>query len=152
VNRINDVTTEKLPYIVAVARGNQPKGRQQYIQERIVGFASLEDYCDKGSTYRFTMELEIFVHPGYTRKGIAKCLLDRLLSTVSTGHTPRGGYEWINHGEYLKHDAERVVKTVNLSVPHENKDDMEWMTKLLKEFKFIKAGHLKQMGAKMDKL
>ena len=152
VDRMNEVTSEKLPYIVAIAKSNQPRGRQHYIQERVVGFASMEDYCHKSSMYRFTMEMELFVHPEYTRKGIARCLLDRLLSTVSTGYCPKGGYEWVNTGEYLKNDAERVVKTVNLSIPHDSKDDMEWTTKLLREFKFIKAGHVKQVGAKLDKM
>ncbi|KAF2683761.1 hypothetical protein K458DRAFT_368159 [Lentithecium fluviatile CBS 122367] len=152
VQRIDDVTSEKLPYIVAIAKGNQPRSSDHFVTERIVGFASIEDFCDKGSVYRFTFELELYVHPGYVRKGIAKCLLDRLLSTVSTGYQLKGGYEWINRGEYLKGDAGRVVKTINVSVPHEETDDMVWVSKFLKEFKFNKSGHLKRMGAKKGKI
>jgi GNAT superfamily N-acetyltransferase len=152
VDRINNVTSEKLPYIVAIAKGNRPKEGQQYVSERIVGFAFLDDFCDKGSSFRYTFELELYVHPGYLQKGIAKCLLDRLLSTVSTGYQPKGGYQWVNQGEYLKHDAERVVKTINVSVPHESKDGLEWLSKFLKEFKFAKAGHFKSMGVKLNKM
>lgn len=102
--------------------------------------------------YRFTFELELFVHPGYVRKGIAKCLLDRLLETVSTGYQSKGGYDWVNRSEYLKNGAGRVVKTINVSVPHEDKEDTTWLTKFLRDFGFRKGGHLKNMAYKKEKV
>jgi GNAT superfamily N-acetyltransferase len=148
---MNEVTNEKLPYIVAIAKGRQARNQQHYVRENVVGFASLTDFCDRGSMYRFTMEMELFVHPGYTRKGIARCLLDRLLSTVSTSYQLKEGYQYEQRGDYLKNGAGRVVKTVNLAWPHGAQDNTDWVTKFLNEFDFKKAGHLRHMGAKLGK-
>ncbi|KAF1954739.1 hypothetical protein CC80DRAFT_549918 [Byssothecium circinans] len=151
--RIDAVVSEELPYIVAVARGNGPsQAANAFMKERIVGFASIDDYCDKGSIYRYTFELELYTHPGYLRKGIAKCLMDRLLSFVSTGYPVKGGYDWVNRGEYLRKDAGRTVKTINVSVPHEENATIEWMHEFFKKFKFSKAGHLKKVGYKEGKV
>ncbi|KAF2641879.1 hypothetical protein P280DRAFT_286932 [Massarina eburnea CBS 473.64] len=150
--RISTVTEETLPYIVAVDRGNGGfLSGNNFVRERIIGFASIDDYCDKGSMYRYTFELELFTHPGFVKKGIAGCLMDRLISTCSTGYQVKGGYDWINNGEYLKGDAERRVKTINCSVPHEEGSDVTWMCNFFKRFKFMQRGHLTKMGYKDGK-
>lgn len=150
---MNEITSSKLPYLVAVDRGNRQRTQgRRYVTDKIVGYALLDEFCHKGSMWRYTMEMEFYVHHQYTSKGIAKCLIDRLLSTVSPAYPVKGGYEYVNRGEYLKTGAARVVKTILLSVPHAHTDDMGWMTKLMKGFEFSKTGHLKQMGAKYDKM
>lgn len=154
-DRIRTITDEGLPYIVAIDRKNQHSGGQTFghVSERIIGFAYIDDFCDKGSMYRFTFELELYVHPAYTRKGIAKCLLDRLLEMVNTGYPARSGYKWLNRGEYLKHGSSRVVKTINMSVPVEQgSEDMKWLKPFLKKFQFREAGYLKTMGYKQNKV
>src|SRR5690348_6513952 len=100
--RINVITAQGLPYLVAIAKSNHINKRQGHISEKIVGYINLDDYCDQSSMYRYTFEMELFVHPGYTHKHIAKCLLDRLLEMSNTGYNARGGYEYVNEYDYLK--------------------------------------------------
>lgn len=152
VDRISAIIDQGLPYIVAVHKGFCLNGPQDYVNESIVGFACMEDFCARDSMYRFTFELECYVHPDFLRQNIAKCLLDRLLEMVNTSYPAKGGYEWINHGEYLKHGCRRVVKIVNCNVPHDADDDMAWMTTFLKKFNFRKAGHMHKMGYKYGKV
>ncbi|ORY13433.1 hypothetical protein BCR34DRAFT_269459 [Clohesyomyces aquaticus] len=152
-DRINDITARTLPWIVAVDRGNIPKGRgAQYVHEKVVGFASIDDFLDQGSTYRFTFELEVFVDHNYRSQGISKCLLDQMISIVDTSYNPRGGYDWINRGDYLKNGCGRVIKTINATVPHEpESSELNRVSALLKFFNFKKAGHLRSMGYKFGK-
>ena len=84
--RISDITTTGLPYLVAVDRGNQSRITKEYPYERIVGYIKLEDYCGQSSLFRYTFELELFVHPGFVSKGIGKCLMDRLLEMADTSY------------------------------------------------------------------
>ena len=152
-SRIDDIISHGLPWIVAIDRGNYSKNRQ-YVNEKVVGFTSIDDYCDEGSMYRFTFEMEMYVDPTYLRQGISKCMLDKLLDVVDTGYRARGGYDWICRGDYLKNGCRRVVKNINLTIPHEHGDDseIEWLTPFLKAFGFRKSGHIHMMGYKKGKV
>jgi GNAT superfamily N-acetyltransferase len=119
---------------------------------KIVGFTSLDDYVDQSSMYRYTFELELYVHPGFVRQKIGSCLLDRLLEMVNTSYNARGGYEWINDGNYLKTGPSRVIKTIMLTVMKENGDTGEGDYDFLKRFKFIRTGHIPSIGYKMGKV
>lgn len=151
-NRVKIVIENGLPYLVAVDKGNRPIGRKGYVTEKIVGFINLDDYCDQSSMYRFTFEMELFVHPGFTHKGVAKCLLDRLLDMANTGYNARGGYEYVNKFEYLRNGPTRVIKTIVLNVHHEHGADTQHITDYLSPFKFVRAGKISQIGFKNDKV
>lgn len=156
--RVNSCKESGLPWIVAIERGSDAQyivRQQNYTkEEKVVGFACLDDYFDIGSMYRFTYELELFVHSEYLRRGVGKCLLDRLLYLVDTGYKVHGGPDWFFRNEYLQYGATRMIKTINCSIPHENGDDteMEWLTPLFKFFGFRKSGHLHNMGVKNGKM
>jgi L-amino acid N-acyltransferase YncA len=149
--RIDDIVRNGLPYLVGVARGNQQRA-QGYVSEKIVGYACLEDFCGRSSMYRFTFELELYVHPGYQSQNIASCLLDRLLEMANTGYNACGGYEYRNDSEYLKNGPSRVIKTILLNVLKEQGEDAQKTTDFLKKFKFRCAGHIKEMGFKLGKI
>ena len=151
-NRINTVIEEGLPYLVAITKGNHSRGQANYVQEKVVGFASLDDHCDRSSMYRYTFELEIFVHPGYTSQNIASCLLDALLEMCNTGYNACGGYEYRNDSEYLKLGPKRVIKVINLSVCKEAGENVDSTAKFLKRFDFSRAGRLLQVGYKFGKV
>jgi GNAT superfamily N-acetyltransferase len=152
--RLQDINIGGLPWIVAVMKGNHSKNQHyKFVNEEIVGFANMDDYCDQGSMYRYTMEMEMYVHPEYLRQGIGKCLLDRMLELVDNGYRSRGGYEWICNGAYLKSGPTRVIKTVNLHFLHEHgvASEVSWVAAFLKSFDFRKCGHLYNMGYKLGK-
>ncbi|KZM20448.1 N-acetyltransferase [Ascochyta rabiei] len=150
--RIDDVVQANLPFLVAVAKRNKRKGPQGYVSETIVGYVQLDDYVNQSSMYRYTFELELYVHPGYVRQGIGKCLLDRIVYMANTGYKTRGGYEWVNEFEYLKNGKGRVVKTILASLHFERGDEIEWAAKYLGDFGFRKAGRFKHVGYKDGKV
>ncbi|EUC46651.1 hypothetical protein COCMIDRAFT_92327 [Bipolaris oryzae ATCC 44560] len=148
--RINTVTSAGLPYLVAISKSNESRVNPGYVTEKIVGFISLDDYCSQASLFRYTFEMELFVHPGYTSKGIGKCLVDRLLEMADTSYRLRGGYEYVNNFEYLKTGPARVIKTILLNVHHENGEHAEtgWQGKFLHACKFHRVGRLPKVGYK----
>lgn len=150
--RIDEVIANGLPYLVAVARGNQPRGPQGYISEKIVGYISLDDYCDQSSMYRYTFEMELYVHPGYLSQNIASCLLDRLLEMANTSYNTCGGYEYKNDSQYLKTGPSRVIKNILLIALKENGEDVKHTSEFLARFGFRLAGHIKEMGFKLGKV
>jgi GNAT superfamily N-acetyltransferase len=153
--RISETIEAGLPCLVAIARGNQPKTPQGYVSEKIVGYISLDDYCDQSSMYRYTFELELYVHPGYLCQNIAKCLLDRLLEIANTGYNACGGYEYRNESQYLKTGPSRVIKTIVLTVHKEHGEPYEKAEKIekyLRPFGFRPAGHIPQIGYKLNKV
>ncbi|CAE7030388.1 hypothetical protein CFE70_004141 [Pyrenophora teres f. teres 0-1] len=153
--RISDITSAGLPYLVAIDRGNRSRLTNEYVNEKIVGFIKLEDYCGQSTLFRYTFDMELFVHPGFLNKGIGKCLMDRILEMADTSYYARGGYEYINNFEYLKAGPSRVIKTILINVHHENGgDSMEngWQSKFLSTFKFNRSGRLPKVGYKNDKV
>jgi hypothetical protein len=150
--RINEVVEAGLPFLVAIAKGNQRKGQQGYVSERIVGYVQLDDYVDQSSMYRYTFEMELYVHPGFVCHKIAQCLLDRVLEMCNTGYNARGGYEYRNEYEYLKTGLSRVIKTIILNVHIENGEMDTKAYEYLKQFKFYRAGHLPEIGFKHGKV
>jgi GNAT superfamily N-acetyltransferase len=152
--RVHDITSAGLPYLVAVSKSKQSRADPGFVNEKIVGYINLDDYCDRSTLFRFTFEMELFVHPGYVSKGIGKCLVDRLLEMVDTSYRARGGYEYVNNFEYLKTGPSRVVKTILLNVHHENGEDLDagWKGKFLSTCKFVRAGRLPKVGHKHNKV
>jgi L-amino acid N-acyltransferase YncA len=99
--------------------------------------------------YRYTFELDLYVHPGFVSQNIASCLLDRLLEMCNTGYNACGGYEYHNEYEYLKTGPSRVIKTIILTVHKEHGEKDEETLKFLRRFKFNRAGHLSRIGYKL---
>lgn len=102
--------------------------------------------------YRYTFELALYVHPGYIRQGVGKCLLDQLMYLSHTGYNKKGGFEWVNEFEYLKNGKNRVIKTILVGVHHGRGDDAHWVAEYLGEFGFRKAGRFSHVGYKVGKV
>ncbi|KAF2011151.1 hypothetical protein BU24DRAFT_427365 [Aaosphaeria arxii CBS 175.79] len=153
--RVQNVMNAGLPWIVAIHRAGT-RNNQDYFTEQVVGFANIDDFVEPGSMYRYSFDLEIFVHVDYCKMGIGSCLLDRMLEMCDTSHFLRGGYDWINRDDYLKNGPSRVVKTINFTFPHDANDQgqpkqVDSIKKWLKSFGFRASGHLHQVGFKLGK-
>lgn len=149
---IDRIIKAGLPCLVAVSKRNQRKGPLGYVTEKIVGFTYLTELMDSTGMYRFTFELEAYVHPGFVHQGIGKCLLDQMMYLCNTGYNQRGGYEWVNDFEYLKSGKSRIIKTILVNVHYERGEDIEWATSYLGDFGFRRAGRLSQIGHKAGKV
>ncbi|KAJ4376762.1 hypothetical protein N0V86_006879 [Didymella sp. IMI 355093] len=149
---IDGIVQAGLPCLVAVSKHNQRKAHQGYVTEAIVGFAYLSELADSSGMYRFSFELEVYVHPGWIHKGIGRCLLDQMMYMSNTGYHRRGGYEYISESEYLKNGHSRTIKTILANVHYERGEDVEWATSYLGDFGFKRAGRFSQIGHKAGKV
>ncbi|KAJ8105875.1 hypothetical protein OPT61_g9916 [Boeremia exigua] len=149
---IDDLVQANLPCLVAVAKRNQRKNPQGYVNDTIVGFIHLEEYAAPPSMYRFTFELALYVHPGYIRQGVGRCLLDQMMDMVNTGYKKKGGFEWVHEVEYLKNGKSRTVKTIVVDYHYERGSDVAWLTSYLGDFGFTRAGRFAQIGHKIGKV
>ncbi|PBP15469.1 hypothetical protein BUE80_DR013795, partial [Diplocarpon rosae] len=104
--------SEHLPFIVAVkgrlpAR-NDAQGRAGHSKkaimpavESVIGFSFSERYnygfsgLAKGRS-RASATLQLYVHPGYTRKGVGRSLLDRLIHCITPAYAYKNACDWIN--------------------------------------------------------
>jgi L-amino acid N-acyltransferase YncA len=152
--RINTITNANLPYLVAILKKTPSKPTPGYVSEKLVGWINLDEYCSRTSLYRYTFEMELFVHPGHRSKGIGKCLMDKLLEMADGSYRVRGGYEYVNNYEYLKNGPGRVIKTILVNCHHENSEDAdkEWQGKFLNFCKFHRVGRLTTVGYKNGKV
>lgn len=156
-DRLADILTNGLPWIVAVDRSKGTGLHSSWvthIPEKIVGLAYADDFCHPGSMYRYTVELDIFVHPEYCHRGIGSCLIDKMLNLMDIEYEARAGYEWTVKADASGSVGNRVVKTVICQVPYDAGDDTDilWTTKFLRRFGFKKAGDIQCMGFKCDKI
>jgi L-amino acid N-acyltransferase YncA len=151
-DRIHDSITAGLPFLVAIAKGKQPRGSKGYVSERIVGYVQLDEYCSQSTIYRYTFNMKLYVHPGFVCQKIAQCLLDRVLEMCNTSYHARGGYEYQNDYEYLRNGPNRVIKTIMLNVHIEHGEKDTKAHEYLKTFKFYRAGHIPEIGFKNGKV
>ncbi|PVH95565.1 hypothetical protein DM02DRAFT_689884 [Periconia macrospinosa] len=146
--RMNLVTSEDLPFIVAVSKENKRRGRLTHVQEKIVGFISLDDSCGKNTAWRFAFDLELYVHPDWVRKGVGSCLMDRLLNMSCNRYMYRGGYDWENRGEYLRNGSSRVIKSIKVEMPVDCRMKPNWQRAFFEGFGFKRVGHVREAGFK----
>jgi L-amino acid N-acyltransferase YncA len=197
--RLDHVETSKLPLIVAVAKATR---RNRYKQaevvtakvekkatssstdsdsngairtERILGWASAQDWTSQDFVERTSVEVEIYVDPKSQRLGVGRCLLDKLLEACDRGYLKKGGYDfncaperrhlYISGGGRDLHKLYFILRTWNRpqkrskgkSVEEElvlhQEDDYEiWLKAWLERNGFEVEGRLKKAGAKNGRL
>ena len=149
---IGDIVKAGLPCFVAVAKRSQrKKPGAANMSETIAGWTHLEPYS-AGPMHRFSSELALYVHPGYVRQGIGKCLLDQLMEYADTSYHKKGGYEYINNFEYLKTGALRILKTITVRMHYESDQDADWATSYFGDYGFKRAGRFYEIGHKNGKV
>ncbi len=161
------------PFVVAIeGRPPQPNHRVPSAKlesyrtpeppmEKILGFAYLAPWNTglggnlEGST-RLTARLQAFVRDGYRRNNIGSCLVDKVMSAVSTSYQPKFKYQFIDpdkkpeyrrlqRGEkrhhafyqlyinyFLKRAGQNVDDTAACHLDDsEGDEDLEWLSPLL---------------------
>ncbi|KAI9754589.1 MAG: hypothetical protein M1835_000888 [Candelina submexicana] len=139
------------PWLVAV----EPIMIQRRRYEKIVGFGHIDDYSDSKSSYRYTAELEFYVHHQHLRLGIGKCLMDKLMCCLDPTYMPRGGYIF-DAGEddnKYREGGMRVISKVLINFPFDHKDDktVKWLGDWMAQWEFKQMGTLEGIGFKLDK-
>jgi L-amino acid N-acyltransferase YncA len=164
--RWQDVRLNQMPYLVACERGgiikaNRNKTRPKrdmrapdedvVLPDKIVGFAFADDFNDLKGMYRFTAEMEVYVHNDYYQKGVAKCLVDKLMGLLDSNYLERGGYDCV--GDDIDGTGRhRVVKNVIVHLSYDRPEKLEWVGKWLETWlQFKQVGNLVDIGTKNGK-
>jgi hypothetical protein len=157
----------KLPMIVAV-KGSMPAaplvgaphhGRAPKVvfprHEEIVGFAFAQPFSfGVGGLHsglsRTTLDLQLYVHNGSTRKGVGRSLLDRLVQCLSSGYGAKDGYSWMNPKDdpVYKPGGTQYWHQLIIRFPIKTKDDPneKWMTDFLSKYWFLEEIRLKRIA------
>ena len=113
-----------------------------------------DDYNDMQGIYRFTAEIEVYVDKEYYMKGVAKCLLDKLIGMLDPEYIEKGGYEVV--GDDLDGSGpSRRISNIIVNLPYDTgkTERLEWMEKWMGNWLgFEKVGDLKGIGLKEDKM
>ena len=149
--RLEDIRSARLPFIVAVDRALSFSRQKEYI----VGFAAADEYSDSSNMYRYTVEVDIFVHHESLRKGIGRVLLDKITSVLDGCYVSVGGYEWhpTREDEFkYTEGGQRIIEWIYVHVPHEagKKEKLDWTTNLLNKFGYKQKGYFDDIGRKLS--
>ena len=156
--RLVDAANEKLPFLVAVKKNIKRRGASG--GEVVVGWASATDCIGSKSSERFTVDLDVFVHPEHRRKGVGRCLLDRLIQSTDRGHNCNVNYQFDcaqEHRHRYMAGGARDLITLKLVVRSFEKAargnarevDLPWIKAWLeKEWGFEQQGLIKKSGVK----
>ncbi|OJJ45588.1 hypothetical protein ASPZODRAFT_17040 [Penicilliopsis zonata CBS 506.65] len=152
--RMDDCEKQKLPFIVAVERQTGPPQSFIPTTERVVGYAFANDFTGERSAGRFTVELRLFVNPHSQRKGIGRCLLDKLLEVCDPMYNPRKGYFFDSSVEdrtsYVPGGRRKLARLVfAIGYPNDDRSYHQWVREwLTREYGFKEQGVLKGVRVK----
>ncbi|KAK3725501.1 hypothetical protein LTR37_000471 [Vermiconidia calcicola] len=156
--RYQDILANKLPFLVACERGGKIGGRRRknageeiILPDKVVGFAIADDYNDMLGMYRFTAEVEVYVNHEHYLKGIAKCLLDKMIAMLDPDYVERGGFDTV--GEELEGvGPSRMVSNIIINLPYDKPERLEWTERWLSNWlDFKQVGNLTGIGNKEGK-
>lgn len=151
-HRLTDINAARLPFLVAVRNSRNPKPKKSVsfgdsTANTILGVAYADDYNAMTGMYRFTSELELYVHPSHLHAGVGTCLMDAMLSLLDPDFISRGGYDG---GEEVRLGAQRCVSRVVLNLPRVGNGE-EWLEKWLERCGFRRRGLLEGVGVKLGR-
>jgi len=131
--RMTDIRGFKLPYLVALKRGATVPGggkkRQPPIilPDEIVGFAFADLQHDDKGMYRFNAELEVYVDNHFYMKGIASCLMDKMLGLLDpTTYAERGGYGIEGDEAEGVGTPMKIIKHLLINMSYDRGEVAEW--------------------------
>ncbi|GAB7361827.1 hypothetical protein MBLNU230_g1869t1 [Neophaeotheca triangularis] len=159
--RFSRIRASNLPFLVACETATQPPrtfngrpGRYAEITlpDPVIGFAFATPYGAANDIYDSAVKLEIWTARAHVRKGIGKCLLDKLLATLDEGYTERADVEFQGAATFAKLDYKQNVKNLFFSVPYEaDRPERFWLPNWLQSPfgpGFVRSGTFERIGEK----
>ena len=135
--------------------GNVPDRNRRHLNETVVGFAFAEDYGDEAGLYRYTCELQFWVHHSYARVGVGKTLVDRMLYSMDPEYPARLGTPFVGGEDELKYKygGYKIIKKILIHIPFLADDDstFKWQAQWLMGFNFSHDCTLPDIGYKFGK-
>jgi L-amino acid N-acyltransferase YncA len=144
-----------LPFLVACSlRGYGGKRRHvdRPAVDTVLGFAYADGLGGPRTALRFAVETGVFVSadPRWKRKGVSKCLMDKLLGLLDQYYIERGGYDI---DERLGLGTQRVVSRIFVNfLNSEGEKSREWVIPYLESWGFQQQATTKRVGYKLNKV
>lgn len=153
--RIEGARTQRFPFIVAVER-RTVRERQRSDTETILGFALANEFTGKISSGCYTARLQVFVRDDSKRKGIGRCLMDKILEVCDVTFHPKGGYYFektpeTGMGYHPGGDRKLARLIFTITYPDNDRDSYEWILDWLKKYGFEEQGLLKGVAMKFNR-
>jgi L-amino acid N-acyltransferase YncA len=154
--RIEDSKRARLPFIVAAERRRRQSADDT--PENILGYAMATESLGIQTTGRYTVELEIYIKPDQKRRGIGKCLLDKLIEVCDATYVPKRAFFYDagcddKTGLYPggARTLKRLVFTISYSVSE--RSEIKWLIDWLeRDYHFEQQGVLKGARVKFEHL
>ncbi|OAX82205.1 hypothetical protein ACJ72_03448 [Emergomyces africanus] len=157
-NRIDECEWEKFPALVAAEQKPRLGHALNGENEEIFGCILASDFTGPATINRYTAELELFVDPKYYRRGVGRCLVDKLLEISDPDYLPNHGYHF--DCASAQADVYRAGKNRQLArlifilhyVADDDNSDYIWTKEWLqRKFGFEEQALLKHTGFKGGK-
>lgn len=142
-----------LPFLVACSpRGYGGRRRQpdRPAVDTVLGFAYADEFGGARTALRFAVEIGVFVSANRKckRKGVSKCLMDKLLGLLDQYYIERGGYDI---DEQLGVGTQRLVSRIFVNFMNtETETNREWVTAYLESWGFKEQSIAKRVGYKLN--
>ncbi len=155
--RWQNASNERYAFLVAVQMSGKGAGQnRRQANEVVVGFAYAEDHGDSNNTYRYTCEIQFWVHHAFPHEGVGKTLVDRMLFSLDPEYHIRAGTHFVGGEDEIKYKwgGERIIKQILIQMPYPADDDynLKWQTRWLIGFDFWHVSTLPGIGYKFGKM
>ena len=148
----NKALQSNLPCLVAVDAS--PRNRDENVRhDALAGFAYAENFQDPKGMFRYAVSLEMYTAPSYIRKGVGRCLMDKIIKILDDGFFSQGGYKWRCNDNRHINGGVRTVGSILIHIPcdAEDKSSLEWRKKWLRRYGFSQVGELSDVGRKLNR-
>lgn len=142
-----------LPFLVACSYGDFG-GRRRHLDrpsvDTVLGFAYADEFGGARTALRFAVEVGVFVSANRNckRKGVSKCLMDKLLGLLDQYYIERGGYDI---DAQLGVGTQRLVSRIFVNFMNsETENSKEWMIPYLESWGFEQQSTAKRVGYKLN--
>jgi L-amino acid N-acyltransferase YncA len=118
--------------------------------DTVLGFAYADEFGGPRTALRFAVEVGVFVSANRNcrRKGISKCLVDKLLGLLDPYYIERSGYDI---DEQLGIGTQRLVSRIFVNfLNSEVEKSREWVIPYLKSWGFEQQATTKSVGYKLN--
>lgn len=144
-----------LPFLVACSPrgyGGRKRFKDRPAIDTVLGFAYADEFAGPRTALRFAVEVGVFVDPTprCRRKGVSKCLIDKLLGLLDQFYIERGGYDI---EEQLGIGTQRLVSRIFLNLMNsEQEKTREWVVPYLESWGFEQQSTTKRVGYKLNQV
>jgi L-amino acid N-acyltransferase YncA len=141
-----------LPFLVACSPrgyGGRRRSADRPAVDTVLGFAYADEFGGPRTALRFAVEAGVFVSANRNckRKGVSKCLMDKLLGLLDQYYIERGGYDI---DEQVGIGMQRLVSRIFINFMNSEVDKTrEWVIPYLESWGFEQQGTAKRVGYKL---